>query len=83
MSSAVITRKGQVTIPKAIRDEVDLEVGDRVSFVVRDGDVVIRARRGSILDLEGSVKPRNQPEDFEQVRQTALRQRAERAASRG
>lgn len=82
MPTSVITRKGQVTIPKAIRDEVDLAIGDRVSFVVRDREVVLRARRGSILDLEGSVTPRRQPEDFDQARQAVLRQRAERAADR-
>lgn len=80
MPSAVITRKGQVTIPKVIRQEVELEIGDRVSFVVRDSEVVLRAQRGSILDLEGSVKPRSRPEDFDEVRQAVLRKRAEKAA---
>ena len=83
MPSAVITRKGQVTIPKVIRQEVELEIGDRVSFVVRDSEVVIRAQKGSILDLEGSVNPHHRPEDFGEIRQAVLRQRAERAARRG
>ncbi len=83
MPSAVITRKGQVTIPKAIREEVEIEVGDRVSFVVRDHEVVLRVQRGSILDLEGSVKPRHQPEDFNAVRQAVIGERAARAARRG
>ncbi len=80
MPSAVITRKGQVTIPKAIREEVKIKVGDRVSFVVRDGEIVLRALRGSILDLEGSVKPRQQPEDFSAVRQDVLNQALARGA---
>ncbi len=83
MPSAVITRKGQVTIPKTIRQEVELEIGDRVSFVVRGSEVVLRAQRGSILDLEGSVKPRRRPEDFGEVRRTVLSERAERAARNG
>ncbi len=62
-----------MTIPKAIREEVKIKVGDRVSFVVRDGEIVLRALRGSILDLEGSVKPRQQPEDFSAVRQDVRR----------
>ncbi len=83
MPSALITRKGQVTIPKAIRQEVDLEIGDRVSFVVRGTEVVLRAQRGSILELEGSVKPRSRPEDFGEVRHAVLRKRADRAAGNG
>lgn len=83
MPSAVITRKGQVTIPKVIREVVELEIGDRVSFVVRGSEVVLRAQRGSILDLEGSVKPRRRPEDFGEVRDAVRRKRAERAARRG
>ncbi len=58
MPGAVITRKGQVTIPS---------------------EVVLRAQRGSILDLEGSVKPHHQPEDFSAVRQTVIGERAKRA----
>ncbi len=83
MPSAVITRKGQVTIPKAIREEVKIKVGDRVSFVVRGSEVVLRAQRGSVLDLEGSVKPQRRPEDFGEVRQAVLSKRAERAARDG
>lgn len=83
MPSAVITSKGQVTIPKAIREEVKIGVGDRVSFVVRDGEVVLRAQRGSILDLEGSVKPHHEPEDFSAIRQAVVGGRAKKAASRG
>lgn len=80
MPNSVITRKGQVTIPKAIRDEVDWREGDRVSFVVRDGDVVLKVVRGSILDLEGSVKPRSRPEDFDEIRRSVRESRARRAA---
>ena len=38
-----ITVKGQVTIPKAIRDRLGLKPGGRVDFVVEpDGRVVLR-----------------------------------------
>lgn len=80
MPNSVITRKGQVTIPKAIRDEVDWREGDRVSFVVRDREVVLKVVRGSILDLEGSVEPRSRPEDFDEIRRFVRKSRARRAA---
>lgn len=80
MPGSVITRKGQVTIPKAIRDEIQLRIGDRVSFVVRNGEVVLRRPPKSILDLQGSVKPSRQPEDFGRIRQSVKSRRGPKAA---
>lgn len=69
MPTSLVTRKSQVTIPKEIREQVELEVGDRVSFVVRDGEIVLKPPPKSILDLRGSVKAKQHPEDFDAVRQ--------------
>ena len=43
MPTATLTRKGQVTIPKAIRDALKVQAGDRLDFVVEgEGRVVMR-----------------------------------------
>lgn len=48
-----LTSKGQVTIPKHIRDALDLAPGSEVDFAVnRDGDVVIHKVGG-----RSSAKP--------------------------
>ena len=40
---ATVTSKGQVTIPKEIRERLALERGEKVSFeLTEDGDVVLR-----------------------------------------
>ena len=39
MQYSRLSSKGQVTIPKAIREELGLEPGDLVAYVVRDGTV--------------------------------------------
>ena len=39
-----VTSKGQVTIPKPIRDRLGIEEGSEVEFVVRDGEALLRAR---------------------------------------
>ncbi len=39
MARAVITSKGQVTIPKAVRNLLNLKTGDIIEFAVRNGEV--------------------------------------------
>ncbi len=41
MASMTITSKGQVTIPKAVRDQMGLRGGDKVKFVEKDGEFVL------------------------------------------
>ena len=47
-----IGSKGQVVIPKALRDRVRLHPGDEVDFELRDEEIVLVARR-SPLQLGG------------------------------
>lgn len=44
--------KGQVVIPKAIRDRLGIRPGDEVVFVEDDGEVRVR-RAGDVRDLAG------------------------------
>lgn len=53
-ASAALTSKGQVTIPKEIRDALGLREGDRVIFRAVDGAAVM-ARTADLLELAGSV----------------------------
>ncbi|MEA5550642.1 AbrB/MazE/SpoVT family DNA-binding domain-containing protein [Anabaena cylindrica UHCC 0172] len=40
MTSATITTKGQVTIPKEIRDYLNLDTGSKVDFVIDENGIV-------------------------------------------
>lgn len=40
-----IGAKGQVVIPKSIRERVGLQPGDEVDFELRDDELVVRAAR--------------------------------------
>jgi AbrB family looped-hinge helix DNA binding protein len=79
-SSARLTSKGQVTIPKSVRDALELREGDELLFRVERSRAVI-AKTPSLLELAGSVAvpagKRGTPWD-EVLRRT----RAERAGRR-
>lgn len=68
MPTSTLTSKGQVTIPKEIREALGLKEHDKVSFIQRGGNVLIKPIKGDILDLRGSVKPKRRPENFEEIR---------------
>lgn len=40
-----IGAKGQVVIPKSLRDQANLHPGDEVDFELRDAEIVLVARR--------------------------------------
>ena len=52
---ATVTSKGQVTIPKEIRDLLHIRTNDKVDFVL-EGDRVVLAPVKTLLDLRGAVR---------------------------
>jgi antitoxin PrlF len=80
--------KGQVVIPKAIRDELGIEPGDEVVFEADGRDVRVRrrgdeieARRARIDALMGSLPDGASTEDLMKERREE-REREERKARR-
>jgi antitoxin PrlF len=53
MPSASLTSKGQVTVPKAIRDRLKIATGDRLDFIVEGDRIVLRAATRDLRSLEG------------------------------
>lgn len=52
--TAQLSSKGQLTVPKAVRDALGLAEGDRVVFRVV-GEQALLARTPNLLDLASSV----------------------------
>jgi antitoxin PrlF len=50
---ATITSKGQMTVPKAIREALNIKPGDKCYVWVRDGEMIVVPRNKSLADLAG------------------------------
>ena len=58
MATATMTSKGQMTVPRVIRERLRIGAGDRLDFVVNEqGDVVVRPAKGDITALRGLLSP--------------------------
>jgi antitoxin PrlF len=53
-AAAKVTSKGQVTVPKAVRDALGISEGDELVFRV-EGNRAILARTRDFLELAGSI----------------------------
>lgn len=57
MPKAKVTSKGQVTIPKEIRDKLHLNPGDKILFeVTEQGEVKISTQKKSVKELRGILQ---------------------------
>ncbi len=73
MYTSTISVKGQITIPAKIRKQLGLKSNDKVAFIFRGNEIILKPIKGTIKDLRGSIQPRQQPEDFETIRQQVKR----------
>lgn len=56
MATSTVTSKGQTTVPKEVREALDLEAGDKLTWEVRGGRVAITTERPALYELEGFIK---------------------------
>jgi len=69
MALATLTGKGQVTIPKVVRDSLGLHAGDRVEFVITESEeALIRPITKRVDDVFGRLhKPGRKPVSIEKM----------------
>ena len=69
---STVTQKGQVTIPKNVRDSLHLITGDKVEFVHNDrGEVVIKPLTRKVSEVAGILNKykKSQPVSIEAMDQ--------------
>ena len=53
---ATITSKGQITLPKAVRDRLNLKAGDKLDFLLDDnGNLQVFPVTAQVTELKGMV----------------------------
>ena len=79
MASAKLTSKGQITIPKKLRDTLGLAAGNRVTFHLRkDGVAEMVPDNLDLLSLFGALKPRRRGVTLEQMDEAIRSQGADK-----
>jgi AbrB family looped-hinge helix DNA binding protein len=79
MATATLTSKGQITLPKVVRERLGVEAGDKVEFVETEPGVykVIAATR-DVRDLKGLVPKPAKPVTVEEMGRVIARMGAKR-----
>lgn len=64
-----ITSKGQMTVPKNVRDELEIKPGDKCYVWVRHREMIVIPRNKSIKDLSGilGAPPNGRKLDIEEI----------------
>jgi antitoxin PrlF len=82
-----VTSKGQVTIPKRIREQLGIEAADKVTFFIDDtGRVELRPARYQWKDLRGVVSlttGAKESVDFREAFEEAMQERGDDLMSGG
>jgi antitoxin PrlF len=73
MPTTTLTSKGQITLPKEVREHFHLAEGDRLEFVIRsDGEVHVRPVTGSYRDLLGMLRRPGRPSPSDEMLEEEL-----------
>jgi AbrB family looped-hinge helix DNA binding protein len=60
--ATTLTSKGQVTVPREVRERLGLKAGDKLTFtLLSDGTVIMRAKTKRLTDLAGMLARPGQP----------------------
>lgn len=81
MQSSRVGRRGQLVLPRDVRQLLQLSEGDSVLFLRRGDEVVLKPITKTALDLEGSI-PVDGPQDFDAIRKTVMEERGQESARR-
>ena len=66
MNTATLTSKGQITVPKSIRDRLNIQPGDRIHFFIEDdGTITFIPVKSDVRELKGILPKPKRPVSVE------------------
>jgi antitoxin PrlF len=75
MKIATISGKGQITLPKNVRDHLKVNSGDRVEFLIdSDGNVTVWPVTEDVTRLKGMIPGPKKPVSIKDMNQAILRE---------
>ena len=80
MPVATLTSKGQITVPRSVRDHLGVDAGDTLDFIIDPaGNVRVRVASGAVSALKGLLHRPGRPA----VSLAAMDQAVRKAARKG
>jgi antitoxin PrlF len=68
MATATVTSKGQITLPKSVRERLGVEAGDKVEFIeTQPGVFRLVAATRDVRDLKGVIPKPTSPVSVEDM----------------
>lgn len=66
-----MTSKGQTTVPAEVRDILKLKAGDKIRYIHRNGEIVMKAKNKRAIDLAGKFHdPNRAPITIEEMKES-------------
>ena len=84
MPIAVMTSKGQMTIPREVRKVLNLKPSEKVIIIVEGDQAIMKPLRGNILDIGGSmgISEKEKPIDFPKIREEVRKRVSKRVVKK-
>ncbi|MEO5806107.1 AbrB/MazE/SpoVT family DNA-binding domain-containing protein [Devosia sp.] len=75
---STVTSRGQTTVPKEIRDTLNVRDGTELVWIMRDGHVTVEPRTRRLVDLAGMLgNPLGRTVSVEEMNEAVLDEAAE------
>lgn len=78
---ATLSAKGQITLPKEIRDALGIQPNDKIVFTIEDGRLILTPKNVNFADLAGFLgSPPNGPATLDEIEDTIASAASQSAA---
>ena len=77
MSLSTLTSKGQITIPKSLRESMSIVTGDKIEFIINEqNEVVIKPITKKAIDVFGQLSKykKDKPVSIEEMNEAIVKQ---------